>query len=188
MVRRHVFLGPLIVRYLQGVFWVGAVMFVLSFVLPVEPHAITGGGEAWGWRMGFEQYMYYFYLLIMIPSEIYAIVQEYSGRSNEVLYGFIWGEVSVFWKILTILFASTIITLRLVLFRRIAIVPIQMTPLRVVLALTLWAAAYCLVALLWDSSRITVSGQLHVGIGAYLWVSSYLLIGFTLLFTRRSTS
>ena len=138
------------------------------------------------------------YVLVSSPWDIYAMVQEYSpeGLNDEalqnmryaVLQDYLWRTASELLQILTILFASTIITLRLVLFRRIAIVPIQMAPLRIVLALTLWAAAYCLVALLWDSSRVTVSGQLHVGIGAYLWVSSYLLIGFTLLFTRRSTS
>ena len=124
----------------------------------------------------------------MIPPEIYAIVQEYSGRSNEVLYGFIWGEVSGFWKVLTILFASSIVAIRIVLFRRFVTSTIQISPLRVVLTLTLWAAAYCLVAMLWSSSHITVSGQLHVGIGAYFWAGSYIIIGLTFLFTKRSVA
>jgi len=175
---------------------VGAAMFILSFVLPVQPEGFTGLGEAFGWRTGLDQFRYYLYLLIVYPGHIYTMVQEYSpaGLNDEALQTIrsaalqdhLWREVSNFMQTLTILFASIIVTIRIVLFRRFAIAPTRLSPLRVVLGLTLWAAAYCLVTMLLNSSQGTVNGQLHVGIGAYLWISSFIFIGFTLFFTKKS--
>lgn len=135
-------------RYIQGVFWVGAAMFILSLMLP----------GPWDWRTGFDLHLAYLFGLLLEPLEV-----------------------------LPVLFSSIVVIVRIVLFRPVATVPIQLSPLGIVLALILWATAYFKAAALLESAQFS-DEQLHLWIGAYLWVSSYLLIGFTLLFTGRSST
>lgn len=182
-------------RFMQGVLWVGVVMFVSSLVLPVLPHLVTGWDEASGWRTGFDLHLAYFFGLIWEPFKIYETVQEYSPHGlideplqnmrYDVLQDYLWRTVPRYLQTLSVIFSSIIVILSIALFRRFAVPTTQVTLLRVTLALTLWGTAYFFAVELFESARTYVGGQLHLGMGAYLWVCSYILIGFSLLFTKR---
>jgi len=184
-------------RFIQGVFWVGVAMFVSSLVLPVLPHLVTGWDEASGWRTGFDLHLAYLFGVIWEPLKIYETVQEYSPHGlidealqnmrYDVLRDYLWRAVPKYFQTLAVLFSSIIVILSIALFRCREALTTKIFLLRVTLAFTLWITAYFFAIGLFESARTYVGGQLHLGIGAYLWVCSYILIGFSLLFAKRLT-
>jgi hypothetical protein len=151
---------------------IGFLMFFASLFLPVMPGSVTGFDTVSDWRSGALTHAVLAHCLVMIPDEINRVRIETSDDKGDGLDRFIQERYWDACQIILILMASILMLFRLFAQK----IPISRWLGFVLCGLTL-CGCFCLASFLFEHRKTYVTGHIHLGIGAYLWVASSLLVG-----------